>query len=149
MNEAVTHVFIEFYFTSARVSNPATEKRVCGRKRGRKASIVVSSYQRARTTSACVRKQTMAREMTPVPATPASHTASHIGARDELVRLLNAHANNDLLAYHLLPLVRDLNHWGNCSAALEAIIGAARYTLTSVWGLAYDIYYNQSDYGSD
>ena len=93
--------------------------------------------------------RTMAREMTPVPATPASHTASHIGARDELVRLLNAHANNDLLAYHLLPLVRDLNQWGNCSAALEAIIGAARYTLTSVWGLAYDMYYNPSDYGSD
>ena len=94
----------------------------------------------------------MAREITPVPATPASHTASHTaphtGARDELVRLLNAHANNDVLAFHLLPLVRNLLPWGNCSAALEAIIGAAQYTLTSVWGEAYDMYYNQSDYGS-
>lgn len=73
---------------------------------------------------------------------PVATTYPHTGARDELVQLLNARGDNDVLAYYLLPLVKGLLPWGSCATALEAVIGAARYTLDNVWGEAYEMYWD-------
>jgi hypothetical protein len=80
----------------------------------------------------------MARESTPAEAPAAAPALRQAGAREALVRLLAEINDADLLCWYLIPLVEALVEWRFCGGALGAVIGAARYSLDSVWSVAHD-----------